>query len=157
MSIPFDYIPRPSTQKLNQVIHRVRNSLVAQTDKEPKESYQPGERADFNAHKTHNDKVKAFVLKHRAQGQNVGATKGADGRLKARWNQDPTFQQKSTYWNSPQHREDAAEFLKGEAESVGEFVKGLADSTPLMQAKRMSPGSDCKISPRTSERIRPHS
>lgn len=137
MSIPFDYIPRPSTKKLNQVIHKVQNYLVAQTNEEPQESYQPGERTDYDAHKAHNDNVKAFVLKHRAQGQDVGALKGADGRLKPHWNQDPTHQEKSTYWNSPQHRKDATEFIKGGAESVGEFVKSQAENTPIMQAKRL--------------------
>ena len=136
MSIPYE-IPIPTTKNINRAVKWVQDKIVAQTSEEPRESYTAGDRADHNAEKADNARVKDFVLKHRAQGQNVGLTKGPDGRLKAGWVKDPTSKQVNSYWNSSQHRADAVEFLKGGAESVGSFVKSQADSTPVMQAKRL--------------------
>jgi hypothetical protein len=139
MSIPFDSIKLPTAKNINRMIQRATDFLVAQTDQqeEPQDSYTSDERTEYNAEKARNDRVKAFIEKHRAQGQNVGVTRSPEGQLKAYWIQDPTHKAENTYWNSTQHREDAAEFLKGGAEAVGEFAKSQADSSPVTQAHRL--------------------
>lgn len=130
-------VVRPTQQNIRKSIP----SPSAEKDSGPRDTFsRGGEHAEQQARELEEQRVKLFVLKNRARGQDVGMRRDGNGILRAQWNSAVPGTKQPVYFASEQHKKDSVEFLKGEAEGARDLAVGTVKSLvvePLVQTARI--------------------
>ena len=126
---------RPLVQTANSIANSTRAANSEREETNP-DTIQIGQRTDTNQQMTQNQRVKAFILKQRANGQDVGAKRDSNGTLKAHWNIDPTDKSPNTQVSPEQRKQDAQQFRQGMLDAVSSYAKSQFQNSPGMKKLR---------------------
>ena len=136
MGFPIDS-RTPAAKPAPQQIRRATSAPQVAQHSSPRDSYTSGgDRADYEAQQLEEQRIKLFVGKNRARGQDVGMRRDGNGTLRAQWNTETPGTKAEPYFASKQHQKDAVEFLKGEGDAAVEWAKGQVQNSPAAMQVR---------------------
>ena len=136
MGLPIDS-KAPAAKPAPQPTRRAASAPQVAQVSSPRDSYTSGgDRADYEAQQLEEQRIKLFVGKNRARGQDVGMRRDGNGVLRAQWNTEIPGTKADSYFASKQHQNDAVEFLKGEGDAAAEWAKSQVQNSPAAMQYR---------------------